>query len=264
MRFWVNGGDNMSPKNLLLSAIIIAKNEEARIKKCVDSLAFADEILVIDNGSTDHTAEIAKKQGALVHATHVNDFSKLRNDAAYKAYGTWILYIDADEFVTPELAADITRVIQSWNEGEPEGYEVCRKNYYLGKLWPTDEWMLRLFRRDAMEPWKGKLHESPGVRGPVGRLSGKLLHDTHRMLFEMVTKTNEWSGHEARLRFEARHPAVTWWRLLRVMGTGFWESFIRQSGWRAGTVGWIESVYQGFSMFITYAKLWEMQQKRST
>jgi hypothetical protein len=79
----------------------------------------------------------------------------------------------------------------------------------------------------------------------------------------MVTKTNEWSLEEAKLRFDAGHPPVVGWRLIRVMITGFWRSFISQGGWKAGTVGWIESIYQGFSMFITYAKLWELQQKKS-
>jgi len=77
----------------------------------------------------------------------------------------------------------------------------------------------------------------------------------------MVAKTNEWSVVEARLRLDAHHPPVVWWRLVRVMITGFWESFVRNGGWRAGTVGFIESIYQGYSMFITYAKLWEMQVK---
>ncbi|MCX6791872.1 MAG: hypothetical protein NT149_02440, partial [Candidatus Gottesmanbacteria bacterium] len=74
---------------------------------------------------------------------------------------------------------------------------------------------------------------------------------------------NEWSRLEANLRLDAHHPPVVWWRLLRVMTTGFSSSFFAQGGWRAGTMGWIESIYQGFSMFITYAKLWEVQQKQN-
>jgi hypothetical protein len=97
--------------------------------------------------------------------------------------------------------------------------------------------------------------------GLVGNLAGELKHDTHRSLEEMVAKTNEWSEIEAELRKSAHHPLISWWRLLRVTVTGFWNSFILQGGWRAGTVGWIESMYQGFSLFITYAKLWEMQEK---
>jgi hypothetical protein len=79
----------------------------------------------------------------------------------------------------------------------------------------------------------------------------------------MVQKTNSWSDIEARLRLEANHPPVSWWRIIRVMITGFVNSYFSQQGWRAGTVGFIESIYQAYSIFITYAKLWELQQKKS-
>jgi hypothetical protein len=76
----------------------------------------------------------------------------------------------------------------------------------------------------------------------------------------MVDKTNDWSIIEAKLRYDAFHPPVVWWRFLRVAYTGFADSFLTKGGWKAGLYGWIESIYQGYSMIITYAKLWEMQQ----
>ena len=252
----------MSPKKSTLSVIVIAKNEAPRIAKCVAALSFADEVIVIDNSSTDNTAAIAKESGAIVKTTKADGFAMLRNSAAEGIRSDWVLYVDADETVTPNLAAEIKRVVGSSANTET-GFEIYRKNYYLGTPWPKGEWMLRLFRTDALDGWQGELHETALVRGVVGRLKGELLHDTHRTLAEMVEKTNEWSETEAALRFVAHHPRMTWWRMIRVTLTGFSVSFFGQGGWRAGNVGWIESIYQAFSMFITYAKLWELQQKRS-
>ncbi len=243
-----------------VSAIVITRNEEARIEKCLSSLAWIDEIIVVDNGSTDNTREVARQYGAtVISAGDVRDFAKLRNLGREKAHGEWLLYIDADETVTEELAKEIREVI-SRQSSVVSGYELRRKNYYLGHEWPGDEHILRLMRKDALEQWHGELHETARVKGEIGRLDNPILHDTHRTLEEMVAKTNEWSEIEAKLRYDAKHPSVVWWRLIRVMKTGFFNSFIRQGGWRAGVVGWIESIYQAFSIFITYAKLWELQQ----
>lgn len=249
----------MNLKKSTLSVIIIAKNEEPRIGKCIDALGFADEVIVIDNSSTDKTVQISREHGALVTLANDIDFAKLRNIGASRARFQWILYIDADEIVTAQLATSVQAAILAGDEQAYAGYELFRKNYYLGSQWPTGEWMLRLIRKDAFKGWHGRLHESAVVQGAVGKLSGQLLHDTHRTLTEMVAKTNEWSQTEAVLRYSIHHPSITWWRIIRVTLTGFWHSFILQGGWKAGTVGWIESMYQGFSMFITYAKLWELQ-----
>lgn len=251
----------MSQKNLL-SAIIIAKNEAMRIGTCIDALGFCDEILVADNGSTDETISVAKAHKAVVVQFHVDNFALLRNEAAKRAKGDWILYVDADEVVSEPLAVSIRTAVDTFQPEHPTSYRLNRINYYLGVRWPGNEWMLRLFKRTALKGWEGELHESAHITGRVGELSGELKHDTHRSLEEMVTKTNEWSETEAALRLSAKHPGISWWRLLRVTLTGFLNSFIGQGGWRAGTVGWIESMYQGFSLFITYAKLWELQEKQ--
>ncbi len=122
--------------------------------------------------------------------------------------------------------------------------------------------MERLFWKDSLIKWKGKVHESPVVSGSVGILNEPLLHYTHRTLDEMVNKTNEWSATEAKLRYEAGHPPVVWWRFIRVMFTAFSDSYFIQGGWKAGVTGLIESIYQSFSIFITYAKLWELQESK--
>jgi glycosyltransferase involved in cell wall biosynthesis len=247
----------MTQKNRI-SAIIIARNEEVRIKRCMDGLAWTDEIVVVDNGSTDNTASVAKKLGAIVIEEKSHDFSKIRDFGARAAKGEWLLYVDADEIVTRKLQEEILAIIK--NEKSYNAFFISRQNYYLGAPWPTRDGMVRLIRKNALIKWDGVLHEHAVVRGQTGTLQQCFIHDTHRSLDEMVTKTNEWSESEAALRFDHNHPPVSWWRFLRVMMTAFFNSYITQGGWKAGRVGWVESIYQAFSIFITYAKLWEMQQ----
>jgi (heptosyl)LPS beta-1,4-glucosyltransferase len=242
-----------------ISAIIIAKNESKRIQECIDNLSWVDEILLIDNGSTDNTVKIAGLSKILIIREHIHNFSKLRNIGARKATGSWLLYVDADETVVPALRKEILHTIHSTNS--LAAYVIPRNNMYLGHVWPYRDGMIRLIKKSSFVTWEGVIHEHAIVRGIVGNLSQPFIHNTHRTLSEMVAKTNEWSDHEAKLRLDAHHPPITWWRIIRVMGTAFIDSFIRQGGWKAGTVGWIESIYQSFSIFITYAKLWEMQNK---
>jgi hypothetical protein len=187
-----------------------------------------------------------------------HDFSKIRDLGARSAKGEWLLYVDADEIVTKKLQEEILAVLEG--EKSYSAFFIPRQNYYLGKLWPTRDGMVRLIQKNALIRWEGVLHEHAIVQGKTGTLQQYFIHDTHRSLEEMVAKTNEWSKSEAILRLEHNHPPVSWWRFLRVMITAFFTSYVSQGGWRVGTVGWIESIYQAFSMFITYAKLWEMQQ----
>lgn len=252
-----------------ISAIVIVKNGQELIGECLDSLSFCDEIIVVDGGSKDKTVEIAEKKKAKVFIHEMQDFSESRNFGLDKAEGKWVLYVDADERVTPELAANIKQKIVTDVNSGISAYKILRKNYYLGENpWPYIEKLERLFKKDKLKGWQGKLHESPIVEGAslpagrqVGELEGFLLHYTHRDLTSMVNKTLEWSKTEAELRFQSNHPKMTWWRFPRVMITAFLNSYVKQGGYKVGTVGLIESIYQAFSMFITYARLWEMQNR---
>lgn len=247
-----------------ITAIILAKNEAVRIAVCLESLSWVDEIIVVDNGSTDKTREIAKKYKAHIITDTSADFSSLRESGQKHAKGQWLLYVDADEEVPGALAQEIQDTIKKFKPKISAcGYAIKRKNHYLGHPWPFADGMIRLFYKPALTGWKGSLHETAVVDGPVGVLTHPLIHRTHRTLEEMVEKTNAWSEIEAQLRLQSGHPPIVWWRLIRVMITGFWDSFIGQGGWRAGTVGWVESMYQAFSMFITYAKLWELQHEKN-
>lgn len=245
-----------------LSVIIIAKDAEDWIADAIASVNFANEVIVVDNNSTDRTIDVAKYLKAKVINSKSVDFSELRNRGLKEASGEWILYIDSDERVTEELKRSIQSKIE-YHESEIAGYKVKRKNFYFGNYeWPYIEKLERIFRKDKLKGWYGKLHESPTFDGETGELDGFLLHHTHRDLTYMLAKTIIWSKVEAKLRFEARHPHMSWWRFFRVMVTAFFDSYIRQGGWKVGVVGLIESLYQSFSIFVTYARLWEMQQRK--
>ncbi|MBI5452865.1 glycosyltransferase family 2 protein, partial [Candidatus Gottesmanbacteria bacterium] len=243
-----------------ISAIIITRNEEENIEKCIESLSFVDEVIVVDNDSKDDTTKIAQKLGAKIYQVPGLDFSYLRNVGKEKAKGEWLLYIDADERVQEELAKELMERINN-NPQDFSHFKLSRQNYYFHKLWPKREQMIRLMKKEALVGWQGSLHESPLVCGKLGKLVSPLLHYTHNDLSSMVNKTNQWSDIEATLRYKSNHPKLSWWRFFRIMMWAFWRSYISERGWQVGTAGLIESIYQAFSIFITYAKLWELQNK---
>lgn len=248
----------MTMKNI--SAVILTKNSEDLIADCIDSVSFCDEIIVIDDYSTDRTPELAKHLGALVFPYTSDSFAKKRNLGLKKAKGRLLIYLDADERISPELAQAIKGILERKNDIYA-AYRLQRKNFYLGNNeWPAIEKLERLFRKSKLEEWYGDLHESARVNGDIGDLTeGYIIHYTHRDLTSMLNKTIEWSKIEAELRLKARHPKMSEWRFFRVMLTAFYDSYVKQKGYKAGTAGLIESIYQSYSMFITYARLWELQ-----
>lgn len=256
-----------------ISAIVIAKDSGKNIADCLESLKFCDEVIVIDSNSKDKTKEVSEKLGAKVFEINTDDFSQMRNLGFQKAINNWILYVDTDERVTKELRDNIKYQISRLpsSSGEATGgqaniksdfsaFKIKRKNFYYGNHeWPYVEKLERLFKKDKLKEWYGKIHESPIIDGKVGTLDGFLLHYTHNNLSDMINKTIEWSKIEAELRFKNNHPKMTWWRFPRVMISVFFDSYIKQQGYKAGIVGLVESIYQSFSIFITYARLWEFQ-----
>lgn len=244
-----------------LSTILVVKDAEKIIVDCLESVDFSNEIVVVDSGSSDRTCEIAEKMEAKVFRLKEDDFSALRNYGLEKAKGEIIFYIDADERVDNELKQEIKK-LQARESLEFSLFNIKRKNFYLGDHeWPRIETIERIFLKKDLKKWEGELHEHPVVSGKTGSLSGFLLHYTHRDLTSMLNKTIKWSEVEANLRIKANHPKMTWWRFPRVMISAFIDSYIIQGGYKSGTVGLIESTFQSFSMFITYARLWEFQNR---
>lgn len=245
-----------------ITGVIIAKNEELMIADALDSLSFCDEIVVVDNNSTDRTSEIAKHLNARIIETDSSDFSHIRNLAIKNSRTDYIFYVDADERVSKKLRDSVKEMLSKDNP--MSAYYIYRNNFYLGKNeWPEKERILRIFRKSDFKKWVGNLHESPDFEGKSDELSGFLIHFTHRDLSQMLNKTINWSSIEAKNRFDTKHPKMRTWRFPRVMISTFFRYYIKEKGYKLGTAGLIESIYQTYSIFITYAKLWELQENEN-
>lgn len=245
-----------------ITVIIIALNNEDVIRDAILSAKeVAKEILVVNANSTDRTREIAERNGATVLNHQFKDFSDQRNFAILHSKTPWVFYLDADERLTEDFKKELKSIIDSYDEkGTIGGYFIYRKTYYFGKDWDLTDKVQRLFYREKFIEWFGVVHETPRIHGEFGEIKSPILHFTHRNLSQMLEKTNKWSEYEARLRLQADHPHMTAARFIRVMLTEFYSSYVKNKGYKNGTYGVIEGIYQAFSIFITYAKLWELQQ----
>lgn len=257
----------MDKDKIKISVIIIAKNEEKKLPDCLKSVKWADEIVLIDSGSQDKTKDIARRYNAKIFEYNGGSYNDWRNEGLRKAKGRWILYVDADERVTPELKEEILKIVEGmkWNVENDNAYAIPRKNIILGKemkhggWWP--DYVKRLFKKDKLKGWVGELHEEPVFQGELGYLKNPLIHLKHDNLSEMVDKTNKWSEIEAGLLYKSGHPKMTWWRFARIMLSELWLRLIIKMGFLDGVEGVIYAIYQMWSRFVTYGKLWEMQLK---
>lgn len=247
----------------MLSVIVIAKNEEERIKTCLESVKWADEVVVVDNGSFDGTLRIAQEFTAKTFVFKGSDFAALRNFAMEKASKDWVLFVDADERVLESLKEEILNLVST---SDKSAFAISRKNIIFGQeekyspFWP--DWVIRLIKREDFRGWVGEVHEYPKFKGQLGYTKNSLLHLTHRNIDQVVLKSLSWSKIDAGLRYKANHPTMSSWRFLRILFTELFYQGIVRKGFFSGTVGVIDSVLQAFSMFMTYIRLWEMQQKR--
>lgn len=248
-----------------LTVIILSREDEDVVEDAIKSVAgFAKEVIVIDANSNLETKNIAEKLGAKVLRNRFKDFSDQRNFGLYHATTPWVYYMDSDERVTPAFRDEVNEIIKKYDQNGPlAGYFVKRRTFFYGRDWHFQDNVQRLFLRNKFIEWKGVVHETPVVKGEFGQINSPIIHLTHRNLSQMVKKTNEWSAYEANLRFRADHPPLAPWRFIRVMASEFMSSYVKYKGYKNGTYGLIEAIYQAFSIFITYAKLWEMQEKKN-
>lgn len=244
----------------MISCVIIAKNEEKMIKGCLKTLEFCDEIVLIDNNSTDDTTKIAKKYTDKIFEIKTGSFSKIRNFGCSKVTGDWLLYVDADERIGDELIKEIT---QTTKDPQFSAYAIPRKNIMFGTWVKHGGWypdyQVRLFKKNKLISWQGELHERPKVQGEIGTLKNDIIHYTHRNISETLQKKLEWSSIEAGERLKTGHPKITWPRIVKVMIGEFINRYFLKGGWRDGTVGLILAADEAFSMFVIYTRLWEMQ-----
>lgn len=244
-----------------ISVIILFKNASEEIIPTLKTCSkFADEIVAVDTGSTDGTTDICRKFNSKIVYSSGDSFAKWRNDGAQASKCDWLFYVDSDERITVKLAKEIKNTIQN---PAHSAYTIPRYEIFLGKH--LEHWgdprVLRLIKKTALKRWEGRLHEQPKIEGTIGEIREQMVHLSHKNIDEKVPNTLNWSKQEAKLLFDSGHPKMVGWRFLRVMLTEFFHHFVKQGLYRDGTEGYIESIYQSFSVFLTYERLWEMQRQ---
>ena len=240
-----------------LSVTIITYNEEKYIREALESVKWADEIVVIDSLSTDRTVDICKQYTEHVYQVSWHGYVEQKNIATEKASHQWILNIDADERVSPELAEEIRQVLSK--ESSTVGYAMPRRTYYLGEWiqycgWYPD-YKLRLFQKNAGQ-WVGKsLHEKVKVKGETARFQHDLYHYTYEDISDHIQKMNSFTSVAASQKQRTISGAGIF---LRTCFT-FIKKYLLQQGFRGGTRGMIVSLLSAFTVTLKYAKLWERQ-----
>jgi len=243
-----------------LSVIIITKNESANIRACLESVAWADEIVVVDSASTDGTLEIAREFTPQVHV-HADwpGFGAQKNRALDYACKDWVLSLDADERVTPELRAEIEAVLQ---HARADGYEIPRLSSFCGRFMRHSGWhpdyVLRLFRRGKARFSDALVHESVQLQGSTARLRQPLLHYSYRDFEDVLSKLNNYSS-AASAMLERRGKRGS---LAQAVLHGLW-AFIRtyflRAGFLDGREGFMLAVMNAENSYYRYIKLWLKQ-----
>ena len=200
-------GDFMNTENkVTLSVFVITKNEETKIVRCLSHLSFADELLVLDSESTDATVSLAKKFTKKIFTRKFEGYGPQKQAAIDKCSNTWILEIDADEIVTPELAKEIMQLLSYPKKLEQHAaYAVVRQEFFMGK--PLMKSLIpRLYRKDLVS-YHEPIHEKLSIRGSIGRLSGILLHESDRYetSADRIQKNNVYTTIEAQRLFATNH-----------------------------------------------------------
>ncbi|KKP94013.1 MAG: Glycosyl transferase family 2 [Parcubacteria group bacterium GW2011_GWA1_36_12] len=244
-----------------ISALILTKNEEEVIEDCLKSIKdLANEIIILDQNSTDNTINIAKKYADKVINTNFSEFDKNRNILKDSAKSKWLLYLDSDERLTEELRKEIVKVIK---EDKYSAFYIPRKNYVLGKnikhggWWP--DYVPKLFKKEQLKGWIGVVHESPIFRGESVRLVNPIEHLTARSLNRMLEKTIKWAKIEAMLAYEANHPQVNSARVTKVFIDEFISRYLLKRGLLDGVQGLIQALFQSYHRSIMLVYLWEKQ-----
>lgn len=242
-----------------LAVLILTYNEEKNVTDCIKSVLFADEIVIVDSGSTDKTLQLAEKLGARV-SVHPMDqgFAGQRNFALTQTDAEWVLFLDADERITPEAAQEIREVI---NQPAPYAYEILRRNVIFGQ--PVNhgghapDYSLRLYPRSAIH-WEGVVHEQALVNLPVRCLKNHMLHYTYTSWEKYFFKFNQFTtlmaekmyqqGKRANIADFIFRPWFAWLRF-----------YILKSGWKDGKTGFFFAMFHAYYTFTKYVKLYYLE-----
>jgi len=247
-----------------LSVTVITKNEASDLGAALASVAFADEIIVVDSHSTDETVAIARQYTDRVFLRDWAGYIDQKNYAAAQAANDWILSLDADERVTPALAGEIKATLA----GEPphQAYRIPRVTWHFGRWVRTTDWypdyQLRLYDRRAAQ-WTGKyVHEAVTVRGSVGQLRGEFQHYAYRDIADHLETMDRYTTLAARQMYESGRRAG----LMQVAGhppLAFLRNYIARGGFRDGVAGLTISAMNSYYVFLKFAKLWELEHQES-
>lgn len=253
---------NDDVRDMTLSVIIITKNEAHNIGECLDSVAFADEWIVVDSGSTDATCEIAHSKGA--HVVRTDDwpgFGPQKNRALDLATKNWVLSIDADERVTPELADEIIAIMRQElgaNKKALDGYRIARLSRFGDRWirhsgwWP--DYVVRLIRRGSGRFTDSLVHESIKVQGKTGTLNGHFLHYPYKDMEAFLTKVNQYSSAGA----EMMHAKGRTTGIPGIIGHSVWtfiRIYVMRRGFLDGKEGFILAAVAAAGSFFRYSKL---------
>ena len=243
-----------------LSVTIITLNEADHIADAIDSVSWADEIIVVDAGSRDETTAIARRKGARVETRAWSGWVDQKNHAATLAANDWIFSLDADERVPPDLAHEIRTLLAS--PPPCHGYRVPRVTFHLGRwIRTTDfypDFQMRLYDRRVAH-WRGQyVHESVAVDGPTGRLRHELQHHSFRNLSDQFDRIGSYSTLAARQLYESGRRAGAL-SLLVHPPAAFLRNYLLRRGFLDGTAGLTLSLVNAYGVFVKLAKLWELE-----
>ncbi len=242
-----------------LSVAIITKNEENNIRSCLESVRWADEIVVVDAESTDETVKMAKTFTRRVFVRPWAGFARQKQAALDLCRHPWVLSLDADERVRPELAAEIQNLLHTGPAHD--GYSIKRRSYFLGKWIKKCGWypgyQVRLFRRTKTSVSEKRVHEGFLVDGPVGRLENDIDHYSHPSLYDSIAKLNRYSSLEALDRMTRKK--VRWYHFLANPASTFWIKYISQGGFWEGMHGFLLCYISALLKMVLYMKIWHLQ-----
>ncbi|HEY3297838.1 MAG TPA: glycosyltransferase family 2 protein [Armatimonadota bacterium] len=250
-----------------ISAAIITKNESANIRRCLESLCWVDDIVVVDCGSTDDTLEICREFNCRVFHREWDGFAAQKNFSLSMSDADWVLSIDADEAVTAELAEEIRGVM---SRSDYSAYEIPRQNFFLGKPMRHGGWypdrQLRLLRKGIGEFANVPLHEhirfsDDQVR--VRRLKNPLLHHTYPSVNDFLAKADRYTDIEVDTAIKEGHaPKSLIFSMVTAFPSKFGEVYLYKGGWKDGLHGFIAAVLMSVRVFVRYAKMWQAFQQK--
>lgn len=246
-----------------LSVIVITGNAAPTIRRCLESVRWADEIVVVDSGSTDRTLDICRDLGARVHQT--SDWpghGPQKNRALDRASGDWIVALDSDEWVTPELRAEVEHAI-----AEPRGhvaFAIPRRSSFCGRIMRHSGWwpdhVVRLFRRDAARFSEDHTHDRLIVNGTTGRLRQPIMHEAITDLEQMIAKMNMYSTSAAHMKLREGRGASVFTALLHG-GWAFFRTYVLRLGFLDGREGFMLAVANAEGSYYRYVKLMLLSEK---